>query len=145
MPRYLNFGAAGEVKTPVFPMGKLNTNLTNIPPMEAHRKKLRNNPTPAEDLLWKWLRRKQLLGKKFRRQFSVGHYILDFYCVECCLAVELDGAGHFEPGRKEYDAERTAYLASMGVRVLRFENQLLFQGLDLVLEVIREAVRGNRS
>src|SRR5688572_4594290 len=140
MPRYLNIGGGGG-QTSVPSMGKLNTNLTNIPPLEPRRKELRNNPTPAEELLWERLRRKQLLGKKFRRQFSVGRYIVDFYCVECSLAVELDGARHFEPKQKEYDAERTAYLESVGVRVLRFENQLLFQDLDLVLEAIREAVR----
>ena len=89
-------------------MDKLKTFLTNLPPLEANRKELRNHPTPAEELLWSLLRRKQLLGKKFRRQFSVGHYIVDFYCVECNLAIELDGARHFEPERQEYESQRTA-------------------------------------
>ena len=141
MPRYVNIGAAGEVKPRFLPWASSTPTSRISRHWNPRRKELRNNPTPAEELLWKWLRRKQLLGKKFRRQFSVGRYIVDFYCVECSLAVELDGARHFEPGQKEYDAERTAYLESVGVRVLRFENQLLFQNLDSVLEVIREAVR----
>ena len=140
MPRYLKVGAAGEVK-----FGSFHGQAQDLPnepaPIRSQPQGTAKNPTPAEELLWKRLRRKQLLGKKFRRQFSVGHYIVDFYCVECNLAIELDGARHFEPERQEYESQRTAYLESMGVRIVRFENAELFQDIDLVLEVIREAVR----
>ena len=122
-------------------MRKIDTNLTNIPPLEARRRELRNSPTPAEALLWEYLRRKQLLGKKFRRQYSVGRYVLDFYCVECNLAIELDGAPHFQPWNQEYEAKRTAFLEGLGIQIVRFENQVLFQNTEGVLEAIREAVR----
>src|SRR5690348_415260 len=74
------------------------------------RKNLRNNSTPAERTLWKHLQRSQLLGKKFRRQASIGRYIVDFYCPECRLIIELDGAAHFSVLKEEYEAERTQYL-----------------------------------
>jgi very-short-patch-repair endonuclease len=122
-------------------MRKLNTDHTNIPPLEKRRRELRNNPTPAEALLWKYLSRKQLLGKKFRRQYSVGKYVVDFYCHECTLAIELDGAPHFELLRQYYEAQRTAYLTGMGMEILRFENKVLYEDLEGVLETIREAVR----
>ena len=122
-------------------MGKLDYSLPNIPPLKARRRELRNSPTPAEIVLWNCLRRKQLLGKKFRRQFSVGKYVLDFYCVECNLAIELDGAQHFDVIRQEYDEERTAFLMQQGMEIVRFENKTVFENLEAVLETIREAVR----
>ena len=74
--------------------------------------------TPAEAALWKRLQKRQLEGRRFRRQHSVGPFILDFYCPEEKLAVELDGAVHDDPGRSEYDDERTASLQAHGSRVL---------------------------
>jgi very-short-patch-repair endonuclease len=123
-------------------MRKLDTDLTNIPPLEKRRRELRNNPTPAEGVLWSRLRRKQLLGKKFRRQYSVGKYVVDFYCHECTLAIELDGQRHYEAWRQDYEAERTAYLQGVGIKILRFENRVLYENMEGVLEDIREAVRG---
>jgi very-short-patch-repair endonuclease len=100
------------------------------------RKGLRNSLT-AEAVLWKNLQRSQLLGKKFRRQHSVGHYVIDFYCPDCRLAIELDGAVHFNSAVSEYDARRTTYLNSLNIRVLRFENKMVFENLDGILEVIK--------
>src|SRR5262245_36849781 len=74
---------------------KRDINLINTPPLKTRRRELRNNPTPAETILWKYLQRRQILGKKFRRQYSIGRYIVDFFCVECDIAIELDGAPHF--------------------------------------------------
>src|SRR5262249_39591111 len=130
MPRYLRIGAAGEVRHLWEPlvlsaraiMTKRDINLINIPPMKARRRELRNNPTAAEAILWKHLQRRQLLGKKFRRQYSIGRYIVDFFCVECDLAVELDGAPHFGELGEEYEAERTAFLQGLGIELVRFEN-----------------------
>src|ERR1041384_4855720 len=85
--------------------------------------KLRNNPTLAEAILWKHLQRRRLLGKKFRRQFSISRYIVDFFCVECGIAIELDGAPHFRELRAEYEARRTAFLTELGIEVIRFENR----------------------
>ena len=105
--------------------------------LKETRRKLRNNLTPAEATLWRCLQRKQLEGRKFRRQHSVGNYILDFYCPSEKLAVELDGALHFTPTGAEKDTVRDNYLAEMGIIVLRFENKLVFEQIDVVLDSIR--------
>lgn len=111
--------------------------INNRPELKAYRKALRNNGTPAEAYLWVFLKNKQLEGKKFRRQFSVGNYILDFYCPSEKLCVELDGAGHFTNTGYEYDQERTTFLSSQGIKVIRFENKTVFDHTDHVLESIR--------
>ena len=89
------------------------------------RKKLRNNGTAAEVVLWKYLQGSQILGKKFRRQTSIGRYIVDFYCPECRLIVELDGAAHFSILKEDEEVERTRYLEGLGLRILRFENRVV--------------------
>jgi very-short-patch-repair endonuclease len=106
----------------------------------AHRNELRKSLTPAEAALWKCLQRSRLLGKKFRRQFSIDRYIVDFYCPECRLAIELDGEGHFAINVNSYEAERTKYLESCGIRVLRFENKVIFENLEAVLEAIKAGI-----
>ena len=106
-----------------------------------HRTELRKSLTPAEAVLWKYLQKSQLLGKKFRRQFSIDRYIVDFFCPECRLAIELDGQGHFEIGADAYEAERTKYLENCGIRILRFENIVVFENLDAVLEAIKAAIK----
>jgi very-short-patch-repair endonuclease len=105
--------------------------------LETFRKINRNHSTPAETLLWTLLKGKQLDGRKFRRQHSVGCYILDFYCSSEKLAVELDGEHHFMEDQKQYDEERTKYLNSLNIRVVRFENERLFQNPEGVLDEIR--------
>jgi very-short-patch-repair endonuclease len=122
-------------------MRKLPSNLSDIHPLKARRRELRNTPTPAEIVLWRNLQRRQLLGKKFRRQFSIGKYVVDFFCSECNLAVELDGASHYSILREDYEAERTEYLEGLGVRIVRFENRLVSENIEGVLEAIRAAVR----
>src|SRR5215813_6196461 len=121
-------------------MTKRDINLINIPPLKARRRELRNNPTAAEAILWRYLQRRQLLRKKFRRQYSIGRYIVDFFCVDCDLAVELDGAPHFRELGAEYEAERTAFLEGLGIELIRFENRVVYQNIEAVLETIREAV-----
>jgi len=111
----------------------------------SHRNKLRKSLTPAEAVLWKCLQQSQLLGKKFRRQFSIDRYIVDFYCPECRLAIELDGQGHFEINVDSYESERTKYLENCGIRVLRFENKLIFENLDTVLAAIKAGITNERS
>src|SRR5215831_17213144 len=103
-------------------MAKRDLNLTNIPPLKARRKGLRNDGTAAEAVLWKYLQKRQILGKKFRRQASIGRYFVDFYCPECRVVVELDGAPHFRVTSAEYQTERTKYLESLGIEIVRFEN-----------------------
>jgi len=111
--------------------------------MKARRRELRNAPTAAEAALWRHLQRRQILGQKFRRQYSIGRYVVDFFCVECDIAIELDGAPHYRELREEYEAERTVFIQSLGIEILRFENKIVFQNMEGVLETIREAIRKN--
>ena len=110
----------------------------NIPILRENRKSLRNAPTPAEEALWKELHRSKLSGKKFRRQHSVGTYILDFYCPEEMLGIELDGADHYTTEGRGNDIERSAYLNSLNIRVIRFENRVVFEKMDWVLNETRK-------
>lgn len=98
------------------------------------RQELRNNPTQAETFLWGYLKHSQLEDKKFRRQASIGSYIVDFYCPSEKLVVELDGEVHFDEEAQKYDAERTKYLESLGLKVIRFENQEAIYNLDKTLK-----------
>ncbi len=105
--------------------------------LKTFRRKLRKNPTPAEAKLWKLIKGKQLEGRKFRRQFSVANYILDFYCPSEHLAIELDGQGHFTIGQSESDYERDLFLQHRGIKVLRFENKWVWKDPDGLLEEVK--------
>ena len=109
--------------------------------LEARRKDLRKTLTSAEATLWTLLKGKQLEGRKFRRQHSVGYYILDFYCPAEKLAVELDGERHFTEEGILRDKKRTEYLNSIGIKVIRFENEEIFQSPEGVLKEIRNNFR----
>ena len=111
--------------------------LNNHKYLKEYRKELRKNPTKAESQLWKALQKSQLAGRRFRRQHSIGNYIVDFYCVNEKLIVELDGQVHDNFVNEEYDRKRTEYLENLGFKVLRFENYLVFEQLDMVLEAIK--------
>lgn len=106
-------------------------------------KYLRENLTPAEAFLWKNLKSKKLDGKRFTRQHSIGSYIVDFYSASEKLIVELDGEVHNNPMAIEYDEKRTAFFEKMGFRVLRFENRMVFENLDSVLQGIKEKFNGS--
>ena len=95
---------------------------------------LRKSMTSAEKTLWNKLRRGQLKGMYFRRQHPYGIYILDFFCHDANLAIEVDGAVHL--GSKEYDEERTQYLESTGLIVIRFSNEEIEENVDKVIESI---------
>ena len=99
-------------------------------------KALRKNSTDAENLLWKQLRRKQLVGLKFRRQQPIDNYIVDFVCFEKQIVVEIDGGQHAL--EKDKDAARDGYLRRNGFKVLRFWNNEVLANIEGVLEVIRE-------
>lgn len=105
----------------------------NDPKLKPRRKELRHNETPEEKMLWDKLRRKNL-GYKFTRQYSVGPYILDFYCVKKRVAIELDGFYHLE--NKNYDKERDEYLNMNDIKVLRFWNSQISANMNEVLEKI---------
>lgn len=101
-----------------------------------NRKNLRRNLTSAEATLWLALQKKKLNGKKFRRQHSIFNFIVDFYCASEKLIVELDGAGHLDFAQQNYINDRTLKLESEGFKVIRFENKLIFENLDSVLDEI---------
>lgn len=94
----------------------------NDPRLRERRRALRANSTPAEQKMWRIVRDRRLGGFKFRRQHGIGPFVLDFYCSEVKLAVELNGSVHDNPARAEYDRERQEYLAALGLRVVRFSN-----------------------
>ena len=113
--------------------------------LEYRRKKLRNDSTPAEIFLWKHLKQKQLNGRKFRRQHSIGNYIVDFYCPEERLVVELDGEPHFDKETKKYDKARTLYLNGLNIKVIRFENLEILHALENVLNKISSEFYNNKN
>lgn len=106
--------------------------------LKPRRKELRNNSTQAERHLWRYLKHSQLRGRKFRRQQSIGNYIVDFYCPEEELIIELDGEVRFTPEAQEYDIKRTKYFECIELRVIRFENQEALLNTDVVLKKIEE-------
>lgn len=101
----------------------------------SKRRILRHDSTPQEIILWSRLRNSQT-GFRFRRQHSAGNYILDFYCAEKRIAVEIDGSQHFENETVEYDHKRTQFLESFGIRVLRFTNVDVNVNIEGVLMMI---------
>ena len=113
----------------------------NSPSKKYFRKILRNSSTPAEAVLWKCLQHRRLLGQKFRRQISIDKYIVDFYCPEKKLVIELDGDGHFTPNGFDYDDARTTFLEKQGLTVIRFENEEVKDNLDGVLETIERYLK----
>lgn len=98
-------------------------------------KELRKNMTKPEKILWKCLRKRKINGIKFRKQHPFGIYILDFYCFEANLVIEIDGPVHLK--QLEYDLERTKDLESSGLFVLRFKNKDIEEKIDWVLEEIK--------
>jgi len=113
----------------------------NRPALKTRRKELRNNSTSAEKRLWSMLQHSNLGGYKFRRQHSVGAYVLDFYCPSERLAIELDGDSHFTDEAVEYDRQRTAYLNALNIKVLRFLNTDVYDNLNAVCESILRVLK----
>ena len=104
-------------------------------------RKLRRTMTRPEIKLWLCLRRQQLDRVKFRRQHPVGPWILDFYCDEAKLAVEVDGQGHDSDERHAMDQRRAKGLIDKGIRTLRFPASSVLDEMEGVLARIRQAAR----
>ena len=102
-------------------------------------RELRQQQTDAEAKLWNALRARRLAGLKFRRQHPYDRFVLDFFCVEHALAVELDGGIHAEPAQAARDAERTEFLKAHRIRVLRFKNDQVEREIEKVLKEIEKA------
>ena len=105
---------------------------------QEYARELRHKTTEVEQKLWELLRNRRLKGKKFRRQHAIANYVVDFYCNECKLAVELDGNFHTEAEAKEYDKSRTALLNELGITVLRFWNEDVIKDSSKVLQKISD-------
>jgi very-short-patch-repair endonuclease len=101
----------------------------------SRRKELRNDPTTAERVLWKRIRNEQL-GVKFRRQYNIDYYIVDFYCHPLKLIIELDGWVHGEEEQKRKDEIREQYLKEKGYIILRYKNEQIKYDLDAVIQDI---------
>ena len=109
----------------------------------TRRRELRAASSTAEGLLWGKLRRKQL-GFKFRRQHSIGNYVVDFYCHDAKLVVEIDGRRHGEAGPQKYDKERADYIEGAGYKIVRFTAWEVCSGVEGVcLEILKRC--GERS
>lgn len=102
-----------------------------------HRKNLRNNMTEPEKKLWFFLRGKQFFGYKFRRQESFGEFIVDFYCKELKLVIEIDGDSHYLNNYDLYDKQRDCYLENLKLKVLRFTNDQVMKNIEGVLNSIK--------
>ena len=117
-------------------------NPNNLKEMTTIRKELRNGSTAAESTLWLSLKGRQVEGMRWRRQFSVGPYILDFYCPQLRMCIELDGAQHYTMQGGENDLLREEWLLrEHGIRTIRFENKDIFINHEGVIEYIREVTR----
>jgi very-short-patch-repair endonuclease len=120
------------------------TKLYNKTSEKLKRQQLRREMTKAEKLLWEKLKSQQLENCKFRRQYSVDKFVIDFYSPEIKLAIEVDGDSHFQDGAVEYDAERQIFIESVGIKFLRFTNDEVYHNLEGVIEVIAGKIQSLR-
>ncbi|MGD1043789.1 MAG: endonuclease domain-containing protein [Bacteroidota bacterium] len=109
--------------------------------MKQRRKALRKNLSKAEAIMWNHLSRRQMNGYKFRRQHSVEQYVIDIYCPELELAIEIDGDSHFMPGAEEQDKARQEYIESFGIQFLRFTNEDVYKNIDGVCKTVFNKIR----
>ncbi|MDJ0733485.1 MAG: endonuclease domain-containing protein [Nostocaceae cyanobacterium] len=120
------------------------TKLYNKSSEKEKRRQLRQNITKAEKILWGKIKNRQIENCKFRRQYSVDKFVIDFYSPELKLAIEIDGDSHFEDGAAEYDTERQVFIESAGIRFIRFTNEDVYMNLSGVLESIAQMIRDLR-
>ncbi|MDO4980189.1 MAG: endonuclease domain-containing protein [Prevotellaceae bacterium] len=118
-------------------------NNSNQPYNKEYRRLLRHDMTPSEKMLWKHISDKQLDGWRFRRQHGFGPYVLDFYCPVLKLCIEVDGEIHQRTDVVEKDKERTSFLESNGIKVIRFTNDEIENDISDVLERIRRFINNN--
>jgi len=112
--------------------------LHNRKSLAKRRRALRASLTPAEATLWCLLQRSQLQGRKFRRQHSIGPYIVDFYCPSERLVIELEGSAHDSESAAAWDDARERFLKAAGFTVLRLENRYVFENPEGVVELFRQ-------
>jgi very-short-patch-repair endonuclease len=105
------------------------------------RRKLRQNQTNAEELVWRYLRDRQMLGYKFRRQYSVNHFVIDFYCPELKLAVEIDGASHNNPEQQKKDISRQKYVEAFNIKIVRIKDKELLENPNKAFNKLEAAIK----
>jgi len=114
--------------------------LYNNKRQEAFRRELRARSTPAETILWQFIRAKRFMYFKFRRQYGVGKYILDFFCLKLRLAIEVDGDSHFNDKAIITDRIRETFLKKLDIRVVRFTNQEIYFDFENVMNRLRQSI-----
>jgi very-short-patch-repair endonuclease len=117
------------------------TTVFNTSNVKGRRKLLRRTMPETEIILWSQLKNRQISGIKFRRQYSVGRYVVDFYCAKKKLAIEIDGDSHYIFKSPERDEVRQKWIEQFGIRFLRFTNDDVRKNLYSVLNTIEEAIR----
>ena len=110
------------------------------PQLKAYARQLRKKSTLPEVLLWQKIKQRAY-GVQFHRQVPMLNYIVDFYCAEEQLVIELDGEVHNTVNAQEYDEKRTAVLTDLGIKVIRFENKMVFENLSSVLQEIKDSFK----
>lgn len=108
--------------------------------MKDRRRELRANTTRSEELMWIFLRNRNTKRQKFRRQYSVDSYIIDFYCPSLKLALEIDGDIHDLEDQKKYDAERQKHIEAFGIRFLRIKNEDIINDMDRVMKKVEDII-----
>ena len=109
------------------------TNIYNKSEIRQTRRALRKKMPRPESIVWARIRNKGLLGYKFRRQYSFDNFVVDFYCVETRLAIEIDGDSHFDKKAIEYDQSRQINIEKLGIKFLRFTNNEVIENIEGVL------------
>jgi very-short-patch-repair endonuclease len=115
------------------------TRIYNKAEVKIRRQNLRNDMSGAEILMWARLRRKQM-NVRFRRQYSVGPYIVDFYCPEFKLALEIDGDTHLGHEAENYDVQRQTYIEALGIQFLRFTNDEVVNKIEEVIKTLSKRI-----
>ena len=107
---------------------------------KQRRQELRNNMTEPEKRLWSILSNNKL-GVKFRRQHGIGHYIVDFYCPELKLIIEVDGESHFSDDAQAYDKIRGAYMLGLGLTTIRYHNHDVVHNIEAIYQSIHQYIQ----
>lgn len=108
---------------------------------KVRRRQLRKDMTHCEKLMWIYLRNRNLSGQKFRRQYSVDSYIIDFYCPSLKLAIEIDGEIHEQEDQKTYDIARQRHIEGYGIKFLRIKNEEIINDMDTVMKNIEDTIK----
>lgn len=149
MPLSVRRGVGGEVtgkeKKSVKPKSSLSSGVVNLQRVGKYKlrqaRDLRQEMTPSEKKLWELVRRKQILGLKFRRQQVIDGFVADFYCHQAKLVIELDGGIHDIPEQQKRDDHRRNVFALRGLEEIRFKNKDIVENTDEVLRQINEKIK----